>query len=507
MTQEQLPPNKLLFYRTKTLIPSNRMRRKKYYINSILKKFLPNYQSAIIHFFGIILLGVFGSILPISAQQGWKTIHLQEALEKSTQNYPLIQARVSEKSSVALQKKAAQSEYLPQLQLQHQYSYGSSNNLHGSFSPNEVIGISTSGTVRPEDNYQAVFGNLSALQIDWKIFQFGKTRSDIQNYQQQYSLAEAVYENEVFQHQIKVIDQYLQLLNSYKISEVQKKNVRRAEVFKESVTAFVRSGIKPGVDSFFADAEYAKALLLYIEAQQNEAMQQLRFSELLGERTQLYKVDSMHFFEKTPIQTPVEDTSASPLLRIYQRQISSRIAQSIAVRRNALPAVYLSGSGIGRGSGISRSTGVYLSDKTEGLTPQMYNYLLAVSVRWNITGLIRNQHLYKSGKFSVEQNRYLYEEQALRLNRQLKEADVQITYCMESLKLQRTKLRASLDTYLQMKSRYENGIADINSFYQSLYLLNKAETDECIALSNVWRAHLIRCAASGDLDSFLQQAN
>src|SRR5690606_10526605 len=129
------------------------------------------------------------------------------------------------------------------------------------------------------------------------------------------------YENELFQHQIRIADAYLLLLVNQRLKETQRQNLLRAEAFKKAITAGTISGLRAGVDSSLANAELAKASIQLLEAEKNERTQLYKLAELTGEVKDL-TIDSMAFFSQLPNpQSHLNDNVAqTPLLRLYQSQ-------------------------------------------------------------------------------------------------------------------------------------------------------------------------------------------
>jgi hypothetical protein len=58
---------------------------------------------------------------------------------------------------------------------------------------------------------------------------------------------------------------------------------------------------------------------------------------------------------------------------------------------------------------------------------------------------------------------------------------------------------------LQKNTLYKNGLTTIVDLTQALYLLNRAETDRDIAYTNVWQALLLKSAALGDFNVFINE--
>jgi hypothetical protein len=66
-------------------------------------------------------------------------------------------------------------------------------------------------------------------------------------------------------------------------------------------------------------------------------------------------------------------------------------------------------------------------------------------------------------------------------------------------------MKAASDAYLQRSVLYKNGLTNIVEVTQTLYSLNRAETDRDLSINNVWQALLLKAAASGDFGLFINE--
>lgn len=449
------------------------------------------------------LVGLF-AVSPVAGQP----LNLTQLLEQGTRNYPFLKAKQAEISSAQRRLQAGKTELLPTVIVQDQYTYSTNNSLAGSFFPNEGTSISTSGGIRPDNIYQGVFGSFTSAVIEWRAITFGRVKANIQVAKADLQRTEADYENELFQHQIRLIDAYLILLINQKLVDIQRSNLQRAQTFKRVVDAGVSSGMRAGVDSSLATAELARARLLLLESQQRERVQRLRLSEFTGTVQDGIQVDSMRFYTVLPVVSPGSANAflKNPALRLFQTQLDLSTARSVAIQRSSLPAVSVVGAGWARGSGVSNTGDAYRTDLGSGLSYQVSNYLLGVSARWNLTNVLRTKQDFQSERFQVERFRQLLNDQSLRLNRQSREADTQFEVSLEQTRVAPIQLNAAQQAYNQAKARYSNGLTDLPTLVQSFVTLNRAEVDRYVAISNSWRSLLLKAAAEGDLSLFLNQA-
>ena len=452
------------------------------------------------------VLFFLSQFLLFSIAQG-QSITLSQALEQGVQNYPFLKSKQAEIKSAERRVQSGKVEYLPTLILQDQYTYSTNNSLNGSFFPNEGTSISTSGGIRPENIYKGTTGSFASAVIEWRAITFGRVKANVEVAEADLKRSQTDYENEIFQHQIRLIDAYLLLLINQKLVEVQRSNVERAQTFKRVVDSGVQSGMRAGVDSSLATAEAIRARLLLLESQQREQVQRLRLSELLGQVQDILQVDSMRFYASLPQTNLLSDSISpkNPVLTFFQSQINLSSARSVAVQRSMLPSVSFVGAGWARGSGVSNVGDATNPSFSQGLGYQASNYLLGVVARWNVTNMLRVKQDYKSEQFQIDRFRQLYNDQQLRINRQNQEAETQLMMGLEQARQAPIQLRAAQQAYNQAKARYQSGLTDLPTLLQSFVTLNRAEIDGYVATSNVWRYLLLKAAAEGDLSLFMNQ--
>lgn len=439
--------------------------------------------------------------MPAAAQQ----LKLHEALEQGKGNFPFLKAKLAEVRSVESRIKSVKTDYLPAFIIQDQYTYATSNSVAGAFLPNEGSALSPSGGIRPENYYTATFGSFTTAMVDWKVFNFGKVKANVNAARADLARSQADYDNELFQHQVKIIDAYLLLLINQKLVEAQRQNLERATVFKRVTDAAVSSGMRPGVDSSLAAAEYAKAQLLLLESQRSEKSQRLRFSELTGELRDSVQVDTMGFYSQLPAAPAEQSFLKNPALRFSQAQIDASNARSLAVKRSYLPSISLVGAGWGRGSGVSNQDDSFHTDFSSGVRYQVFNYLVGVSTRWNLTNILKTRHDYRAEQFQVERFKSLYRIQELQLDRQSRESEIQFQLSLAQARLTPVQLAAAQRAFNQAEARYQSGMTDLFTLAQSVNALNRAEVDRFVTNGNAWRSLLLKAAAAGDLDLFLSQ--
>ena len=430
-------------------------------------------------------------------------INLQTALDTAVARYPLIRASLAEKKSVNEQVKSSHTAYLPSLQLQEQLTYGTVNSLAGQYYSNEGAAISTSGGINPTQNWNAVSSQFTTAVLTGPIFAFGKINANIKEKEAQLKIADAEYQNEIFQHKIKVTEAYLYLLVYQKLRVAQAQNLKRASDVNKLIKASVSSGLKPGVDSSYSAAEQSKAHITYLASLRDEKTWQIKFGEFIGMPNTYFITDSMAFNSTLPnVDIAQNSTDNNPLITIYKSKIESDLFSAKTIKRSYLPTLKYIVAGSARGSGLS-NTGIYSSNFSDGVQFSRYNYVVGAYFLWNVMDIFRVTHNYKSSMYQVQKDNALLDETRLNLNSQLENANVQLSLAIEQAKEAPIQLRAASAGFNQSKARYESGLGNLLELSQNLYILARAEADYSITYNNTWRSLLSIAASTGDMNLFL----
>lgn len=443
----------------------------------------------------------------ISLSATAQRVDIRSVLEQSRKNYPSIKAREAEIKSAQEEVSLSTFDYIPKVTVQHQFTYGTSNGVAGSFYPNPAV-ISPSGGIRPENIYTPTWGSFSTALVEWNVFNFGKIAANKEAAIAGLTNNKAAYEQELFQHQVYVADVYLQTLIAEKLNSIQRVNQNRAFYFKQAVDAGVRSGMRAGVDSSLANAEYVKATLLILESERNHKTQAYRLAELTGAADRdLTLIDSMKFFTSLPSRPVTTNNVTHPLLNYYQTRVAATQARSLAIKKSLIPSVTLVGAAWARGSGVSPKDDSFDTDFFNGTKFKVYNYLLGVSARWTLTDYVAVRHRFQNEKYKALRDQENYQEQSLRVQRQLNESETQFELTLQQAHTAPIQITAAQHAYQQANARYQSGLSDLPTLLQSILTLNRAEADLAVSYSNVWRSLLAVAAAKGDLSIFLNEIN
>ncbi|WP_324677640.1 TolC family protein [Hymenobacter sp. GOD-10R] len=435
---------------------------------------------------------------------------LPQVLEVAQTTYPTLRARQAAVEAAAADVRTTRANYLPQITMQAQALNGTSNQVRGAALGGGAIPISG---VRPDFSSQTTWTSQAGLAVEWPVLTFGRYQALVQRANTGVAQAQADYEKELFARQVQVADAYLLALVAQKSVALQAANLKRAQALRTVIRAGALSGIRAGIDSSVTNAETSRAQLQLLTSQQQALQQRVRLAGLLGVPTQAIQLDSMQFYTKLPNTAPAissDTTRLPPILRAYQQRIRASEAQTNALRMNTRPTLSLVGATWGRGSGIGNragENGAFAIDPalSAGIPFKAYNYVLGASLSWNVTELWRTKYATAAQQQRVNQAQAEYAQQTLQLQMERQNAVLQLELARQTTKEAPLQLDAAKRAYVQAKARYDAGLDNLVVLTQAAVVLNRAETDQALAVNNLWRALLLRAATNGSLSVLLDQ--
>jgi outer membrane protein TolC len=206
------------------------------------------------------------------------------------------------------------------------------------------------------------------------------------------------------------------------------------------------------------------------------------------------------------------NVSDNPQAKFYKRRLELSDQTASFMKKSILPGFNFFSVLQTRASGFAPNYAPdfpdrYSSSYSDGVNPTRSNYLLGVSLSWNVMSIpkIRQQVTAQRFVSAAYQNEYDLIETQLR--DQLILADQKLENSLQSAKEVPIQYKAASDAYLQKSVLYKNGLTTLVDLQQALYTLSRAEADRSLAYINVWQALLQKAAASGDFDLFIKQAS
>jgi outer membrane protein TolC len=440
-----------------------------------------------------------------------QTLSLKEAIKTGLENYGSIRAKNNFTNASKETLKQSRRDYLPNLNLSAQQDYGTVNGQNGPLYGFGGLGVASSGLPLPEQNWNSAFGALYLVNMNWDFFTFGKIKEKINLSKIDVQAKENDLNQEKFQQQIKISAAYLNLLASQRLLISQQKNLSRAEVFKRTAAARVKNGLLAGVDSTLATAEVSKAKIALNLAKNFVKEQNNKLVDLMGVAPQDFVTDTLFVTQipKELIQRNATTDSLHPLLQLYKTRIDYSNQQVKLYKRFYYPTMTAFGVLQTRASGFENS---YASDQNafsrnywDGVNPDRSNYLLGVGITWNITTPFRSSKQVSAQKFVSQALQEEYNQADRELKSQLNFAEDKIRITLENYAEAPIQVDAAKRAYLQKSTLYKNGLTDLTDLTQTIYVLNRAEIDRDIVNNNVWQSFLLKVAATGNFDLFINE--
>lgn len=456
---------------------------------------------------------IAGLLSLILAQGAWaqQKLSIKEALELAINNYGSIKAKANYAQASLSSVEQTKRDYLPNLVLSAQQDYGTVNGQNGPLYGFGGYGVASSGLPLPNQNWNAAFGSLYLANVNWEFFSFGKAKERIKVAKEVAQRDNMDLQQELFNHQVKVSAAYLNLLAAQKLTLSYKKNLLRADTFRQVVVTRALNGLIAGVDSSLANAEVSNAKIALTKAKDFEQEQSNKLAQLIGVSPTEFVLDSF-FISNVPLgieQSTDSNLIDHPTLRWYQSRIDLGKEQKKYLKTLYYPSLSLIGIFQTRGSGFrsdyASNQQSFTQNYFDGIKPTRSNYLIGIGLTWNLTQPLRVSKQVKAQTFTNDALTNEFELANQQIRAQLMLAETKIANALSNYKEVPTQVKAASDAFLQKSVLYKNGLTNLVDVTQALYALIRAETDRDIAYNNVWQALLYKAAASGDFSLFVDK--
>lgn len=439
--------------------------------------------------------------LQIMAQNNSQSVSLHDLLKQAETNYPLLKSKELDVQAAKKGIDILRSTLIPSLDASYQVNNATYNNITGMVYPQFIIPIS--GPPSSGNNMNGAFGSAASLLLNWQPFTFGQRKSQIDYAKAGFQYTTADEQNEIFQHKVKVINAYLDVLTANELVKVYEGNYLRAETNFALARTLVVNGIKPGVDSALFKAEISRAKIDLLNIRKFKLQSIILLSELVASEKNIIVSDS-RYFRKLPSLFISADTLKNPLLSLYISNTELSKARKKMVGRTMMPTFGVWGTTYARGSDI-QSGGIIKSN--DGLSFQRYNYGVGVQLSIPLLQFARIRPQLKQQEFLISSNTEKLNNITLQLRKQLEIADTTLINSLAIARESPVLFESASYSYKSLLSRYQSGLANYADLIQAQYVLIKAETDYKTYYMGVWKALLNEAAVKGDLNLFLNQVN
>lgn len=435
------------------------------------------------------------------SQQVSSSATLKELMQLAATNYPLLKAKTLEIKAAEKNVAASKNTIIPSLDASYQVNYATYNNITGMAYPQFLVPIS--GPPSAENHYNGVFGSATSLLLNWQPVTFGQRQSQVDFSKVGLQYAKADENNEVFQHKVKVINAYLDVIAATEMEKVYQENLSRTSANLSVAKTLVMNGIKPGVDTALVKAEVSRAKVELLNSTKVKGQALITLSELLA-TDQLPAITDPSYFSRLPATLAPVDTANNPLVLLYNSNVELSKAKRKMLAKTTMPTLSTWTTTYSRGSGVDNSGNI---NSLNGLGLQRYNYGVGLQLSVPILQFAKVHPQLMQQDFQIQANEEKLNEMVLQVKKQNQQADTALSTALKVCHETPLYYESSSYAYKALQSRYESGLANYADLMQVQYGLIKAAVDNKLSYMAVWKALLYKAAVNGDLNLFLNQVN
>jgi outer membrane protein TolC len=399
---------------------------------------------------------------------------------------------------------------LPSLNLFEQVDAGTSNNLGAAYFSGGIVPSVSGVSARPENIGTVSTGNIGVAYLQWQATNFGGYKAGIREAYSRLKIDTMDLERERFYLAGIVLQSYLDLIRNYELSLIQLENLRRADTIRLAIRNYVVSGMRPGVDSSLAEAEYSKARLTYLDIYNAYKQSKVQLSLLTALDTAAINPDlgndSLLVGSLTSRSYSDSVRPGHPFLDYFHSIYENSQAREALIRKSYLPKLYVLAAGWMKGSSIMPN-GTIDKDLGSGLGYSRYNYLFGLGITYDLFDLRRQKDRLNVQRYQTEAALHNYEEQEESLKNAGLQASVNLRTAVEKFNEIPIQLSAAGDAYRQRLTQYNAGLSNIIDLTNALYVLNRAQTDLINTKDGVWRAIVQKAYADNGIYQLLSILN
>jgi outer membrane protein TolC len=435
-------------------------------------------------------------------------LSLYEAVNKSVTNYPLIKQRISETEASKAHIKTVNGYRIPSLKLLEEVNMGTANSLPGGYFTFGII-PSVSGSITSQENTNNASGNFAVSYLEWPFYTFGYFNAQKKNAEAAFATSQSVLNSDKYLLTENIISLYLDWVKKYRLWQIEDENLKRSETILNAIKATVNSGLKPGVDSSTANAQFARDRIAYLQAKNDYQNDLVSIAMYTNENADNILPDTSVFTYATNGEAVLQHlydsvATSNPLIDIYQKQYEQQVATNRVLSKIFMPKVALEGAGWERGSSIS-PTNNFNSDLSSGISYSRYNYLVGLTFSYNITDIKHQHDELLEGRYNADAKKQALETQQLNMNRLLQQANYAYLSAIDKLKEFPFELRSAREAFGQQSALYKAGLNTLIDVTNAQYILKQTETSYVLAQDDLLQLLYIRAGFNDQLDSFLQQ--
>jgi outer membrane protein TolC len=445
----------------------------------------------------IILLFVAASVF------GQQNFQLSQLVDAAFKYYPIIKQKEALYKASNASLNELKHSFLPQIKLSDQINFGTDNSISGSMFP---LGItpSSSGGIRASNNMQSVLGSAGVVYAEYELYNFGANKYKVSEARSTSNLQLSELQRDKYLLSLQVAKLYLTLIQIQLKLQVDNQNVNRYDSIFKVIRAITISGLKPGADSSLAKAELSKAKISLNNTKRIYSQLKEQLFLYTGIPPDQIAIENSKFlsFQIPEIDNSLTDIISNPVIEYYKNKRNVLILNNQVINRTYLPKVSIEGSYWARGSSIQYND-MYTSLRN-GFDFQRTNYLIGVSVSYNLLNVLYRRDKLKTNKYQKEAVDYEIIQQENQMKSALAQSIISIGTSKLNLHELPVQIKSANDTYLQKIAQYRAGVISLIDLTNASFVLYRSHMDWLETLNDFYNAALDKATAEGNLNDFIK---
>jgi outer membrane protein len=432
-----------------------------------------------------------------------RLLSVREALKLAESNQPQLAASRDQARATSYNVDLAKNTLVPDLSVGYQADYFTFNNTNGTYYPGLLMPMI--GPAQASNRDLSVPTSALAALLKWQPFTFGQRAAAEGQAAAQFRLANARYDQQLFQQQFAVITAYMEAVYLKEVATSLQAGVTRAETALDQSLILARQGLRAGIDTVQFQSLMAQAEMDYYGAQKLYNAQVLELTRLTGlpEGADSIVLSDTLLATRIPVWTDTARSfSNSPTYRLFADQKALSQANLRQVDHAWRPALDLWANAYARGSGVQYN-GAVADNQAWNLN--RFNYGLGFQLSFPIlqfTGVrLRKQqyrYLLKADEEQLSQVSINLEKQMQIARSDLRSSELQARHAP-------TLQKAASDAYQGLQVSYRSGLVDFTRLAEAQFQLLQADVTGTNARVQAWKALLELAVATGDLTLFTDQ--
>ena len=264
------------------------------------------------------------------------------------------------------------------------------------------------------------------MLLSWQPFDFGLRNAQVNVARQGAAVATAGLHLTRLDVAVVTANAYFDLVTAEQLFVTAQANVKRLQVFDNTVHVLVDNQLRPGADAALADASLALAKNQLIQANTSVEVRRAALADLVGIPTRSLEVEDTQLLTAGPVESPAPASLAShPLVEQESALVNQRQAQLSVITHAYVPQFNTLASLSGRGAGTALDGS--FPGGTNGLAPNTLNWAAGIQATFPAFDYfsLRAQKKVQEANVRAEQARY---QQTLDdLSAQVQQAQAQLT--------------------------------------------------------------------------------